>query len=284
MAELSHEMEFAVIGAGGKMGTRIRRNLAKKQNPLHLVEMSQERRQQIRSEGQEATDSYDAIEKCDFVVLAVPDKFIQAVSKEIVPKMKSDATLILLDPAAAYGGELTTREDCTFVVAHPCHPPLFYEQKSPEAKADMFGGVAAEQDIVIALERGSQERYHQAEELCRIMFSPVMRVHRITVRDMAILEPAAAEVIVACAVSLVYQAMEESIHQGVPEEAARSFLLGHTKIPLAIVFGQTDFPFSDAAKVAIQVGFEKVIKPTWRDVFEDDVLKETIHRMIDIEG
>jgi hypothetical protein len=246
--------------------------------------MSQERRQQIRSEGQEATDSYDAIEKCDFVVLAVPDKFIQAVSKEIVPKMKSDATLILLDPAAAYGGELTTREDCTFVVAHPCHPPLFYEQKSPEAKADMFGGVAAEQDIVIALERGSQERYHQAEELCRIMFSPVMRVHRITVRDMAILEPAAAEVIVACAVSLVYQAMEEAIHQGVPEEAARSFLLGHTKIPLAIVFGQTDFPFSDAAKEAIQVGFEKVIKPTWRDVFEDDVLKETIHRMIDIEG
>jgi hypothetical protein len=78
--------------------------------------------------------------------------------------------------------------------------------------------------------------------------------------------------------------MEEAIHQGVPEEAARSFLLGHTKIPLAIVFGQTDFPFSDAAKVAIQVGFEKVIKPTWRDVFEDDVLKETIHRMIDIEG
>jgi len=283
MGKLSHDMEFAVIGAGGKMGTRIWKNLSRKPNRLHLIEMSPERRQQIRSEGHEVTDSYDAVRKSDFIILAVPDKLIQRVSKEIVPKMKSDATLILLDPAAAYGGELTTREDCTFVVTHPCHPPLFYEQKSPEAKADMFGGVAAEQDIVIALERGSQERFHQAEELCRVMFSPVMKIHRITVRDMAILEPAAAEVIVACAASLMSQAMEEAISRGVPAEATRSFLLGHTKIPLAIVFGQTDFPFSDAAKVAIQVGFEKVVKPTWREVFDDDVLKETIHRMIHID-
>jgi len=270
----------AIVGAGGKMGTRIRRNLAKAGCSLRLIEVSEERRGEMRKEGVEATGDRTVVRDSDFVVLAVPDRLIGAVSAQVVPLMKSDSTLLLLDPAAAYAGELAKRPDCTFVVTHPCHPPLFEEPETPEAKADLFGGAGAPQDIVVALESGREDLFAAADGLCRLMFAPVRRSHRITVKDMAILEPAAAEVVVAGAATLMRQAIDEAIRRGVPRDAAWAFMLGHTKIPLAIAFGRTDFPFSDAAQVAIKVGFEKVIRPDWRRVYDDDVLSETIRRML----
>ena len=97
---------------------------------------------------------------------------------------------------------------------------------------------------------------------------------------MAILEPAAAEVVAAAAATLIKQAVDQAVSLGVPPAAARSFLLGHTQIPLAIVFGEIGSPFLDAAKIAIKVGFEKVVNPNWKDVFKPDVIRATIHRML----
>lgn len=277
------DRRIAVIGAGGKMGSRIRRNLDALDNEVYLVEASGDRRREIEQDGHAALADFGSAADADVVIMAIPDRAIAAASQELVPQMKSGATMILLDPAAAYVGVLAKRDDCTFVVTHPCHPPLFMEQESAEAKADMFGGVAAEQDIVIALDGGSEERFEEAEALCRTMFAPVMDVHRISVRDMAILEPAAAEVVVACAATLMREALDEAVRRGVPETAARSFLLGHTRIPLAIAFGETDFPFSDAAQTAIGVGFQHVIRPDWKRVYDEDVLRETIRRMIGVD-
>ncbi len=271
---------IALVGAGGKMGTRIRNNLARAKTRLVLIEKAADRRAEMAAAGLDSTAEYARGMESDYVVLAVPDRLIGAISAELVPMMKAGAVTILLDPAAAFANELVRRPDCTFVVTHPCHPPLFVEQKTAEAKADLFGGVAAPQDIVVALDSGREEHFAAAEELCRRMFAPVAKSHRITVRDMAILEPAAAEVVVAGAATLMRQAVEEAVRRGVPEEAARAFMLGHTKIPLAIVFGQTDFPFSDAAQIAIGIGFERVIRPDWRRVFDDDVLAETVRRML----
>jgi hypothetical protein len=112
------------------------------------------------------------------------------------------------------------------------------------------------------------------------MFAPVANAHRITVEQMAILEPAAAEVCAASAAALMKAAMDEAIARGVPAEAARAFLLGHAQIPLAIVFGKIGSPFSDAAKIAMKVGSEKVINPAWREVFEPEAIRATIHRML----
>jgi hypothetical protein len=276
--------QVALIGAGGKMGTRIRSNLARCGMGLVLVEKAADRRQGMMSEGLEVTGEYSGVAAADYVVLAVPDRLIGAISAQLVPLMKADAVMVLLDPAAAYANELARRPDCTFVVTHPCHPALFVEQATAEARADMFGGVAAPQDIVVALDSGREEHFAAAEELCRRMFAPVLKSHRITVRDMAILEPAAAEVVVAGAATLMRQAVDEAVKRGVPREAAWAFMLGHTRIPLAIVFGKTDFPFSDAAQVAIQVGFERVIRPDWRRVFDDDVLADTVRRMLHPEA
>jgi hypothetical protein len=215
----------------------------------------------------------------DVVILAVPDARMAGVSREIVPLMKKGAVAILLDPAAAHNGEVHLRDDCTFVVTHPCHPPLFGVQNSDEARRDFFGGILARQDIVVALHKGTEEGYARAEKVCREMFAPVVNAHRITVEQMAILEPAAAEVVAAAAATLIRQAVDQAVSLGVPTEAARSFLLGHTQIPLAIVFGEIGSPFSDAAKIAVKVGFEKVVNPNWRDVFKPEVIHSTIHRM-----
>lgn len=193
--------------------------------------------------------------------------------------MKSDATMITLDPAAAYAGELTTRDDCTFVVTHPCHPSLFGEQDTLEARNDMFGGIAAKQDIVIALLHGREENFLMAQRICIEMFSPVVKCHRITVEQMAILEPVAAEVVFASAACIMKEALDEAIKCGVPEEAARAFLLGHIQIPLAIVLKNAN-PFSDAAKIAIKYGYENIYKPDWKKIFRPEAIREVLQRML----
>ena len=39
------------------------------------------------------------------------------------------------------------------------------DQETPEAKADVFGGVAAKQNIVIALLQGKEENFNTAQDL-----------------------------------------------------------------------------------------------------------------------
>lgn len=219
------------------------------------------------------------ITESDIIIMALPDSKLGQISKTVVPLMKIDSTMITLDPAAAYAGELEVKDNCTFVVTHPCHPPLFGDQDTPEARADLFGGIAAKQDIVIALFQGKEENFLIAEQICKEMFAPVVKCHRITVEQMAILEPAAAEVVVASAACLMKEALDEVVKLGVPEEAAKSFLLGHTQIPLAIVFKNSN-PFSDAAKIAIKYGFENIYKPDWKKIFKPEAVKEVLHKML----
>ncbi len=271
---------ITVVGAGGKMGGRITDNLRKVPYTLLLCEKSEAGAKRVRDKGLAVTAAGRAVPQSDFVILAVPDARMAGVTRDIVPLMKKGAIAILLDPAAAYNGEVHLRPDCAFVVTHPCHPPLFGEQDSPEARKDFFGGVLAKQDIVVALYKGTDADYAAGERLCREMFAPVVKAHRITVEQMAILEPAMAEVVGAAAATLIRQAMDQAVAFGVPPEAARSFMLGHTQIPLAIVFGEIGSPFSDAARIAVTIGFEKVIRPDWRDVFKPEVIRSTIQRML----
>jgi hypothetical protein len=274
------QLTISVIGAGGKMGQRITANLRRQQHRLLLVEKAEPAVAKLREQGLMVSAAADAVPASDVVILAVPDAAMAAVSADVVPRMRPGAVAILLDPAAAHNDEVHLRDDCSFVVTHPCHPPLFGEQDTPEARRDFFGGIHAKQDIVVALHRGTEESYRLAEGVCREMFSPVVKAHRITVEQMAMLEPAMAEVCAASAAKLMKDALDEAIARGVPAEAARSFMLGHAQIPLAIVFGEIPSPFSDAAKIAMQVGAERVIRSDWRSVFEPAEIRATIHRML----
>ncbi|MEM2841950.1 MAG: phosphogluconate dehydrogenase C-terminal domain-containing protein [Thermoproteota archaeon] len=276
-----NRMKVSIIGAAGKMGTRITNNLLKRGDryELFLCEKG-EGAIKLRKRGLKNINVEDAVTKSDIVIMAVPDSKIGEISERIVPLMNKNAMLILLDPAAAYAGELTLRDDCTFIVVHPCHPPLFGEQETPEAREDLFGGIAAKQDIVIALVKGDEVLFRVAEQICIDMFAPVVKCHKITLEQMVLLEPAAAEVVVAAAACIMKEALDEVMRRGVPEEAARAFILGHTQIPLAIVFGKVSSPFSDAAKIAIRHGYEKVFRREWKEVFKPEIIREVIHDML----
>ena len=272
---------LALVGAGGKMGTRVSANLKKYGYDFIGCESDEEKRKALESKGIKAMETEEAVGMAEIVIFALPDALIPKLSAMLVPKMKPGSIGIILDPAAAYANELTMRGDCTFVVTHPCHPALFGDFKTKEEQEDMFGGIAAEQDIVIALAQGDEKLFAEAETVCKDIFAPVGTCHRITVEQMAMLEPAAAEVVIAAMATVMKEALDEVIARGVPEAAARAFLLGHTRIPLAIVFKESN-PFSDAALKAIEFGRKKILRDDWKSVFEEDAIKEALNYMLGI--
>jgi len=270
----------ALIGAGGKMGSRCTDNLIKEDYKLLLCEKGQAGVEKVHQKGLKITPTEEAVPAADIVTMAVPDVLLSSIAKKIVPMLKRDATMIMLDPAVPHAGEIPLREDVTYVVTHPCHPALFREQETPEARKDRFGGIAAHQDIVIALMQGSEENFLQAEDLCRKMFAPVDKCHRVTLEQMAILEPALSEVIGSTTARILREAVDTAIDCGVPREAAESFMLGHINIALAITFGAIDADFSDACKVAINVGKEWVFQSDWRKVFKPEMVQKAIDLML----
>ena len=291
-----------LIGAGGKMGGRIADNFVRladaepgtreptaavrpgvmRAGPYDVVycEKADAGIARLRDKGLTVTPSEEAVPQADLIVLAVPDALIGSISSALVPLARPGAVVVFLDPAAAALGEVAMRDGLNYVACHPCHPPMFYDQPTPEARKDFFGGIAAVQDIVIALVHGTEEAFNSAQKLCRVMFAPVRNSHRITVEQMAVLEPAMAEVVAASAACLMRDAMEEAIKAGVPREAAHAFMMGHAQIALAIAFGAISSPFSDAAKVAIRWGSEKIFRPDWRRVFEPEEIRAVLTEMI----
>jgi hypothetical protein len=145
------------------------------------------------------------------------------------------------------------RPDLTYFVAHPCHPPIFNDEIEPAAKADFFGGIAAKQHIVCALMQGPEAAYALGETIARQIYAPVMRAHRVTVEQMAILEPVLSETVTGTCLTIIREAMDEAVKRGVPEQAARDFVLGHLNVEIAIVFQELENgTFSDGAKLAIE--------------------------------
>jgi ketol-acid reductoisomerase len=269
-----------IVGAGGKMGHRAVEKLAG--NPAYKVlacEKDPERIRALQGEGLEVAPLEVALAEADFVLMAVPDALIGRIARELVPQMKRDATLIMLDAAAAYVGELPIRADVTYMITHPCHPPMFTEQATPEARRDYFGGVAV-QDIIVSLAQGSESNFAQGVELCKAIFAPVRTAYRVTPEQFALLEPAMAEIVVASAATLMKQALEAAVEAGVPREAAEAFMAGHAQIALAIVFGAEKSPFSDAAQIAIRWGSERIFAPDWKNVFQPEELRAAIQVMI----
>lgn len=270
---------IALIGAGGKMGCRITDNLRGTPNQVFYVEISEWGRQNLEQRGLATTPQDDAVSQADIVILAVPDVAIESVAKSVVAKMKPGAMLMLLDPAAAYLGKLPPREDVTYFISHPCHPPVFNDEVG-EARRDYFGGIKAKQAIVCALMQGPEGDYARGEEIARTIFAPVFRSHRITLEQMAMLEPTMAETVGSMLAVLYGEALDEAVRRGVPYEAARDFMLGHINIQLAIVFGEAGNPFSDACKIAIEYGKKSMIKENWRSLYDPDKIYEQIDVML----
>lgn len=267
---------IALFGAAGKMGSRISLRLknTSQYNPLY-VETGESAQAILRERGLEPAEAEQATRTADVVILAIPDKLLGKVSHQIVPWMKPGAMLVTLDPAAPHGGELLIRPDIAYFVTHPCHPPVVNDETDREARLDFFGAIKAKQHVVAALMQGNEEDYAQGEAIVRTIFAPVMNVYRVSVEQMAILEPALSETVVLTCMVIITEAIDEAIRRGVPAEAAREFVLGHINVDIGILFRYIDAQLSDGAKMAVARARETIFQPDWKDVFEpENVLRE----------
>ena len=278
------KIKVAVIGAGGKMGTRTSNNLAKRSDlfELSLVENSPKGIDSIHARGLDVVPVEKAFADAEIVVFAVPDTLIKKLSGIYVPMMKPGAGLLILDPAAAVARELSLRDDCTFGVAHPCHPSYFLDQDTYEARQDRFGGIAGKQDIVMSKIQGDDDRFAQMVEVAKNMYAPVLHAYVMSSEQIAFLEPTLVELLGATCLYAMAETVDKAEEKGIKREAAISFLTGHiynlTANFLGLLPGKP--PVSDACKVAISLGNRLVLRDDWKRIWNDDVLKKVIATML----
>ena len=260
------------------MGGRVTANLRNlSRYRVDYVEASEERRKEMAASGIETTPLQEALDRADAVILAVPDRLIARITKDVVPKLKPGTIVVGLDPAAAYAEIMPKREDITYFVAHPCHPPLFSDSAPASADTDWFGGRGAlAQSVVCALHQGPEEHYMIGETLAADMFAPILRRHRITVEQMAVLEPAVVESTFAGCITVLRDAMETAIGMGVPKQAAWDFCLGHIRTELAVIFGFARFPLSDGAMKAIEQNRPRIFRDNWKDVITIPAVRQSV--------
>lgn len=271
---------IALFGAGGKMGCRLSANLKNSDFSVLHVEVSEAGRKRLAAElGISCVDEDAALAGADVVILAVPDVAIGKVSSKIVRRLKPGTMVVVLDAAAPFAGHLPKREDLTYFVTHPCHPPIFNDETTLEAKRDYFGGVLAKQPIVCALMQGPESDYALGEKIARTIYAPVTRSHRVTVEQMALLEPGLSETVVASLLDVMREAMDEVVSRGVSKQAARDFLLGHLNILGSVIFEEFEGQFSDACNKAIIFGKPVLMRDDWKRVFDAEEIAASIRRI-----
>jgi hypothetical protein len=186
--------KIALVGAGGKMGCRLTDNFLKQPDyAVSYLEVAPQGIENLRQRGVSVSEQEPAITDADVVILALPDVAIGKLSEQIIPQMKPGALVLTLDPAAPLDGVIAHRDDLNYVIAHPCHPSVFNWEPTEAAFRDFYGGISAKQSIVVALMHGSEEAYALGERVSQDMYGPVKDTHRITLEQMAILEPAMVE-------------------------------------------------------------------------------------------
>ena len=271
-------VRVAVIGAGGKMGTRTSRNLAKNADKydLMLVENAPKGIESIHERGLEVTPVEEALEKAQVVIFAVPDTLIQKLSAIYVPMLKPGTGFLILDPAAAVAKELTLRNDCTFGVAHPCHPSFFLDQDTKEARMDRFGGDGGKQDIVMSKISGDDGVFAVMQETARIMYA-AEHAYVMTSEQIAFLEPTLVELLGATCLYAMAETVDEAERRGINRDAAVSFMTGHVYNLCANFLGYIPGkpPVSDACKVAIGLGNRLVLRDDWKEIWKDEVLHKS---------
>jgi D-apionate oxidoisomerase len=267
---------LTLVGAGGKMGCRLTDNFLRTRYRLHYLEVSPKGLENLHQRGVATSDAETAIPESDVVILAVPDVAIGAVARDVVPRMKPGALLMTLDPAAPLDNQLPRREDIGCVIAHPCHPGVFNWEPTETAFRDFYGGISAKQGIVVALMWGGEGYYDLGLEVATAMYAPVSRAHRVTLEQMAMLEPALVETLAQTCMEVVKEGHDRLVAAGVPKEAVRDFVLGHLRIQIAVLFGEVNGTFSDAAYKISKRAKPILFREGWQRIFELDDIREQV--------
>jgi D-apionate oxidoisomerase len=269
--------KIALVGAGGKMGCRLTDNFLNcDQYELHYLEISEHGLRNLQQRNIVVSNEEEAIVKADVVILAVPDVAIRTVSHNIIPKMKQGALVMTLDPAAPLDGAIHHRNDLGYIIAHPCHPSVFNWEPTEVAFRDFYGGSSAKQSIVIALMHGNEAHYQLGEQIAKDMYAPIKDTHRITLEQMAILEPAMVETLAQTCMEVVREGYDRIVELGVPEAAARDFVLGHLRIQIAVLFKEVNGSFSDAAYKISKRAKPILFKDNWKSIFDMDDIRQQV--------
>jgi ketol-acid reductoisomerase len=269
--------KITLVGAGGKMGCRLTDNFLKcPQYMLDYLEVSQQGIDNLKQRGVSVSVQKEVVPASDVVILAVPDVAIGAISREIIPIMKPGSLVMTLDPAAPLDGVIHHRDDLGYVIAHPCHPSIFNWEPSEQAFRDFYGGITARQSIVVALMHGTEVHYNLGEKVAQDMYGPIKDTHRITLEQMAILEPAMVETLAQTCMEVVKEGYDRIVQLGVPEAAARDFVLGHLRIQIAVLFKEVNGTFSDAAYKISKRAKPILFQENWSKIFEMDDIREQV--------
>jgi ketol-acid reductoisomerase len=268
---------IALVGAGGKMGCRLTDNFLKHpEYQVNYLEISPQGIQNLLQRNVSVSEASAVIPTADVVILAVPDIAIGKISEELIPQMKSGALVMTLDPAAPLDGVVAHRDDLGYVIAHPCHPSIFNWEPTEQAFRDFYGGITAKQSIVVALMHGTEEHYTLGEKIAQDMYGPIKDTYRITLEQMAILEPAMVETLAQTCMEIVKEGYDKIVEKGVPEAAARDFVLGHLRIQIAVLFKEVNGTFSDAAYKISKRAKPILFQENWQRIFEMDDIRQQV--------
>lgn len=271
-----------ILGAGGNMGRRIAGPLREIHSyQLTYVEPAALGRARLDEIGVAVTALDDALVGADVVVFAVPDKIVRDIAAEVVPQLDAGTRLLFLDPAAIAADRVPRRADVSCFVTHPTHPPLYslMEEPSPEARRDYWGGGLAHQALVFAVAWGSEEDAALVQRLATDMFAPISASHRITVDQMAMLEPALSETLTNGCIAVIHEGLQLVIDAGVPEAAARDFCMGHLQIGIALIFEQLDWKLSEGAAMALSKAKDSLFRPDWDAVFAPEAIAASVREI-----
>jgi ketol-acid reductoisomerase len=269
--------KIALVGAGGKMGCRLTDNFLKCSHyELDYLEISEQGIQNLVKRNVTLSDHAKAVPEADVVILAVPDVAIGKISDKVIPAMKPGALVLTLDPAAPLDGVIHHRDDLGYVIAHPCHPGIFNWEPTEAAFRDFYGGISAKQSIVVALMHGTEKHYLLGEKVSQDMYAPILNTHRISLEQMAILEPAMVETLAQTCMEVVKEGYDRILELGVPEAAARDFVLGHLRIQVAVLFKEVNGSFSDAAYKISKRAKPILFKENWKQIFEMDDIRNQV--------
>ena len=274
--------QVALLGAGGNMGRRITRSLRDSpQYKLRLIEPGERGRSLIEEAGLHPVGQAEGLAGADVVIFAVPDKVVREVAADVVPRLDPGTSVLFLDPAAVAADRVPRRRDIQCYVTHPTHPPLYslLAETDPEARRDYWGGGLATQAIVFATAWGDEEHATLVEDLAVAMFAPISASHRVTVEQMALLEPALTETLTNGCIAVIREGLERVVAAGVPEEAARTFLMGHLQIGIALIFEQFDWRLSEGAQLALARSREQIFRDDWHRIFEPEAVLDSLKQI-----
>ncbi|WP_172191514.1 phosphogluconate dehydrogenase C-terminal domain-containing protein [Actinomyces faecalis] len=280
--ELDPSLRIAVVGAAGKMGTRVSNNLNLTDATIYYCESSERGQAAVKELGREISRIEDVAAECDVVILAVPDIALGPVSETVVPLMRPGSVLLTLDPAAAYAGLIARADGVALACAHPCHPSVFLEREGDQWN-DTFGGISAPQEVVAAVEDATDRQKEVADAVIRAQYAPVIDVHWVTVHQLAQLEPTLVETTGCMIGQFLKDSMDYAVKEiGIPEDAVKAIFYGHIYIALTNALRGSN-PFSDACLLAMDYGREAIIKEDWKKIWKDDDLDVVIAKMLKLD-